>query len=140
MSPIIDIFGFSVILYIINTIIYEKKVSKELIIFTFSMGIITVLRGVFEIYKCRISSRLVYNGAQKLSVKIYELQIKEDIEHHNEKSAAQAQSMVRGDTAKCMEIIVSCIGIWVNVITIIEYFVVLVYLSKWIGVISCVTG
>lgn len=138
LSPIIDIFGFSVILYIINTIIYEKKVSKELIIFTFSMGIITVLRGVFEIYKCRISSRLVYNGAQKLSVKIYELQIKEDIEHHNEKSAAQAQSMVRGDTAKCMEIIVSCIGIWVNVITIIEYFVVLVYLSKWIGVISCV--
>lgn len=138
LSPIIDIFGFSVILYIINTIIYEKKVSAELIIFTFSMGIITVLRGAFEIYKCRISGRLVYNGSQKLSVKVYELLINEDIEHHNEKSAAQAQSMVRSDTAKCMEILVSCIGIWVNILTIIEYFVVLIYISKWIGVISCV--
>ena len=138
LSPVMDIFNFSVILYIINTVMREKKASEELIIFTFFMGILSILKGFFEIYKCKVSSRFVYNGAQKLSVKICELQIKEDLEHHNEKSAVQALMLVRNDTEKCIEIIVSCIEIWVNILSIIEYFIVLIYVSKWVGFVSCI--
>ena len=35
ISPVMDIFGFSVIVFIINTVTREKQASAELILFTF---------------------------------------------------------------------------------------------------------
>ncbi len=136
LSPVVDVFSFSVIIYVINIVVRANQASPRLISFTLFMVILSLLKAFFELYKCKISNRFIYNSAQKLSLKIYEQLIKEDLSEHNKKSAMQALTMVRNDTTSCIQIIVDCIGIWVNGITMAGYGVVLIYVSKWIGVVS----
>ena len=136
LSPVVDVFSFSVIIYVINIVVEANEASPELVAFTLFMVILSALKALFELYKCKISNRFIYNGAQKLSLKIYELLIKEDLSEHNQKSAMQALTMVRNDTTSCIQIIVDCIGIWVNGITMAGYAVLLISVSKWIGVVS----
>lgn len=135
LSPIVDVFSFSVIIYIINIVVRENEASPGLVAFTFFMAAVSVGKCLFELYKSRISNRFVYDGAQKLSMKIYELLIKEDLTDHNEKSAMQALTMVRSDTTSCINIINACIGIWVNAVTMAGYALVLILVSGWIGVV-----
>lgn len=137
VSPVVDIFSFSVIIYIINRVVQENQASDRLIAFTLFMILLSLLKCLFELYKSRVSNRFVYNGAQKLSMKIYELTIKENLTEHNKKSAMQALNMVRNDTTSCIQIIMDCIGIVVNGITMAGYGVMLIYVSKWMGVASC---
>lgn len=136
ISPVVDIFSFSVIIYIINRAIYENQASEKLVALTLGMIGISALKCVFELYKSKISNRFIFGGAQKLSIKIYEMLIKEDLIAHYQKSAMQALAMVRQDTTNCVQIIVSCIGICVNGITMVGYAIVLIYVSKWFGVVS----
>ncbi len=136
LSPVVDIFSFSVIIYIINRVVQENRASDRLIAFTLFMVLLSLLKCLFELYKSRVSNRFIYNGAQKLSMKIYELLIKEDLTEHNKKSAMQALNMVRNDTTSCIQIITDCIGIVVNAVTMAGYGVMLIYVSKWIGVAS----
>ena len=98
----VDIFSFSVIIYIINRVVQENQASDRLIAFTLFMILLSLLKCLFELYKSRVSNRFVYNGAQKLSMKIYELTIKENLTEHNKKSAMQALNMVRNDTTSCI--------------------------------------
>ncbi len=137
VSPVVDIFSFSVIIYIINRVVQENQASDKLIAFTLFMILLSLLKCLFELYKSRVSNRFVYNGAQKLSMKIYELLIKEDLREHSRKSAMQALNMVRNDTTSCIQIIMDYIGILVNAITMAGYGVMLIYVSKWMGVASC---
>ena len=123
LSPVVDVFSFSVIIYVINIVVQENQASPQLISFTLFMVILSLLKAFFELYKCKISNRFIYNGAQRLSLKIYEQLIKEDLSEHNKKSAMQALTMVRNDTTSCIQIIVDCIGIWVNGITMAGYVV-----------------
>lgn len=137
VSPVVDIFSFSVIIYIINRVVQENQASDRLIAFTLFMILLSLLKCLFELYKSKVSNRFVYNGAQKLSMKIYELTIKEDLTEHNKKSAMQALNMVRNDTTSCIQIIMDYIGILVNAVTMAGYGVMLIYVSKWMGVASC---
>lgn len=137
VSPVVDIFSFSVIIYIINRVVQENQASDRLIAFTLFMILLSLLKCLFELYKSRVSNRFVYNGAQKLSMKIYELTIKEDLTEHNKKSAMQALNMVRNDTTSCIQIIMDYIGILVNAVTMAGYGVMLIYVSKWMGLASC---
>jgi len=137
LSPVADVFGFSVIIYIINKVVRENQASQGLAVFTLSMAVLSVLKGFFELYRSRISNRFVYDGAQKLSMKVYELLIKEDLREHEKKSAMQALNLVRNDTTSCIQIIVQEISILVNGVTMAGYGVALVYVSGWLGIASC---
>lgn len=136
LSPVVDIFSFSVIIYIINVVVESNSASPGLITFTLFMVLVSMLKCLFELYKSRLSNRFIYDGAQKLSMKIYELLIKEELREHNEKSAMQMLTMIRSDTTSCIQIIVDCIGIWVNGITMAGYALILIYVSGWVGIVS----
>jgi ABC-type bacteriocin/lantibiotic exporter with double-glycine peptidase domain len=136
LSPIVDVFSFSIMIYIINKVTNENKASPELILFTLCMVGISTFKCLFEIYKSKISNRFLYDGAQKLSMKIYEMLLKEELTEHNQKSAMQVLTMVRHDTTNCIQIIVSCIKVWTNCITLAGYAAVLIYVTKWVGVVS----
>ena len=138
ISPATDIFNFSVIIYIINIVIRDQKASQEIVIFTYFMGIISMLKGLFDFYKCKIHSRFIFGGAQELSEKLCELLLKEELMHHNQKNPIQALTLVRNDTQSCMNIIVNSINIWINILTIAGYFTVMIYTLKWLGIVSCV--
>lgn len=138
LSPVVDIFSFSVIIYIINRVVEENQASDRLIAFTLFMIVLSLLKCGFELYKSKISNRFIYEGAQKLSMKIYELTIKEELTEHNRKTAMQALNLVRNDTTSCVQIIIDCIGIVVNGITMAGYGALLILASGWVGVLSCI--
>lgn len=138
ISPVVDTVSFSAVIYIINTIVREERVSVEMMRFAFFMGALSIFVGIFELYKCNIRNRLEFYGAHRLSMKICEWIIKEDLNSHNQKSAMQALSMVRSDTQNCIEIVITGIQLWADVLTITGCSVVLIYTSKWMGVVSCI--
>ncbi len=138
ISPIVDIFSFSVIIYIINIVVRENEADPKLTAFTVFMVLVSILKCLFELYKSKLANRFVYDGAQKLSMKIYELLIKEDLMEHNKKSAIQAMNTVRNDTTNSIQIITDFIEAVINGITMAGFAVVLIYVSKWMGIISCV--
>jgi len=137
ISPLTDIFSFSVMNYIINIAMDEPQRTKEMVIFTLFMGMLSVLKGLFDLYKCRIHNRFIFNGCQKLSEKMCELILKEDLLHHNQKNSIQVLAFVRDDVKNCMNIIETSIDIWISCFTLAGYFVVMVYTSKWLGIVSC---
>ncbi len=138
ISPIVDIFSFSVIIYIINIVVRENGADPKLTAFTFFMVLVSILKCLFELYKSKIANRFVYDGSQKLSMKIYELLIKEELMEHNKKSAIQAMNIVRNDTTNCIQIITDFIEAVINGITMAGFAAVLIYVSRWIGIVSCV--
>ncbi len=138
ISPVVDIFSFSVIIYIINIVVRENEADPGLTAFTVFMVLVSILKCLFELYKSKLANRFVYDGAQKLSMKIYELLLKEDLMEHNKKSVMQAMNTVRNDTTNSIQIIVDFIEAGINGITMAGFAVVLICVSKWLGVVSCV--
>ena len=51
ITPLFDLFGFSVIIYILNTAIQENHASLHLILFSAGMGVVSLLKSGFELYK-----------------------------------------------------------------------------------------
>ncbi len=101
------------------------------------MGVLLLAERFVSLYKAKILNRFEFQGAQKLSVKIYKLLLKEDLQYHNQKSTVQALTIVRSDTMSCMKIITACIEIWSYVFTMVVYSAVLLCVSGWIGMVSC---
>lgn len=136
LTPIVDLFSISMLLPILNQAVTEAEISKELILFTFGMNICILFKGGFELYKSRILNRLINAGAQKLSVKLYELLMKEDLQKHNDRGAMQSLTMIRGDSASCMGLLVSGIDIVSAGLTITGFLGVLIAVTGWIGLLS----
>lgn len=139
VSPLLSIFSFSTVVYMINIVARSTNMSPNVIIgFMLFMAAAAVLIGFFSLYQCRLTNRYIYGGAQKLSLKLYELLMKEDLENHNQKSAMQAVVLVRSDTTRCIQVITHYIGVWVDAFTVAGYALMLTYVSGWIGLASCV--
>lgn len=136
VSPVVDIFSLSVLVFIINKVVRENQASAKLIVFTICMAGVSVLKCFFELYHNKLSNCFVYDGAQKLSMRVYEMLIKEDLMAHNQKDTMQALAMIRQDTTVCVQAMVSYIAVWVNGITLLGYTVILIYSSRWIGLAS----
>ena len=117
ISPATEVFNFSAVIYIINFVIDEQQVSEEILVFTFLMGMLSVFKGFFDLYKCSAYNRFIYDGAQRLSEKLFELLLREDLLHHNQRTPMQALALVRSDTQNCMKIMAFCIDIGVNLLT-----------------------
>lgn len=132
IRAVIDLFGFCVTAYFINKIIGNPAlaggVQATVILLMFFLEVI------IELYRCRISNHFLYYGGQKLSMKVFELFAKEDLEQHNQKSVMQALEVVRNDTMKSMNIILTFVGLGVNIFTLAGYAVILIFISKWIGI------
>lgn len=138
VSYVADVFCYSMIIHIINHVIRINQTSSKMTALAFLMGGVSVLKIVFDLYRCKISSRFLYRSAQKLSMKLYEILIKEDLGRHNEKSASQALMIVQGDAVNCIRIIIDGITISTNFFTLAGYIAIFIYISKWVGVASCI--
>lgn len=135
-GAVVEISGFLLTIYFIPIVLKSNplvgKVQACVIMFSFVMQII------LELYKCKVSSHFLYDAAQKLSIKLYELFEKEDFEHHNQKSVMQTLAIVRNDTLRSIGIILNCIEVLVNTFIIVGYTVILIFISSWFGVLSSV--
>lgn len=135
MNPGIDILSYSTVIYIIKMVARDGQASRTTVLFTLFMGIVSVLKLFFESYKYRLSSRFVYDSMHNLSMKIYEVLLKEDLQAHNRKSAVQALTITRSDTMNCVNIMTECIEICTDVIVMGGYLAVMIWTSKWSGLL-----
>ena len=137
ISPIFDLFSFSVIIFILNIAIENNGASRQLVLFSAGMGAASLLKGIFELYKCYIQNYFVNHGSQKIASKIFELFQKEELMEHNKKTPIQALTIIRTDTTACMNAVAGFIFLWIQSITLIVFFCALIYVSHILGVIIC---
>lgn len=137
LTPVMDLFSISMMLPIMNQLAGATHVSKDFAVLVFGVNVLIVLKGIFELYKSKILNELLYDGAQRLSLKLFELLIKEDLLKHNHREAMQAVTMIRGDSVACMRILVNGIDIVSAGMTAGGFLVALVVVAKGVGVIGC---
>lgn len=138
ISPFTDIFGFSAVVYIVTIAAGADYAASGFVPFMLFLAVLWALKGLFEIYKCRLSDRFTCYEAQKLSEKMYDLMMKEDLLQHSAKNPMQALAMVRSDTAACLNALAACIRLWVNGFTMAGYCGILILSLQWLGFVSAV--
>ena len=136
LYPVIDVYSISIIIPVLNNIA-SHPISSSIILQVFLLGFIFLLKGFFNLTIHKVSCNFLRNTAHSWSVRVYELYNKEDLIAHNQKSAMQALAGILGDTETCASIIVTTINLFIHSLTLLGYFLVTIYLSKWIGLISC---
>ncbi len=129
----IDIFSFFVMLYLINA--SSGRDDSEGVFQAAALILIFFSEIVIELYRCRLSNHFLYYGAHNLSMKIFELFAKEDLEHHNQKSVMQALAVIRNDTVSSINIILILAELCNNIFTMIGYTAILFLSVKIFGVI-----
>lgn len=137
LTPIVDLFSISMMLPIMNQLVGATQVTKDFALLVLGTNILIVLKGIFELYKSKILNELLYGEAHHLSIKLYELLIKEELLKHNHREAMQAITMIRGDSVSCMRLLVNSIDIISACLTMAGFFLTLVVLAKGIGLIGC---
>lgn len=138
LSPIMDLFSFSMVLLVMNRVLTAGEASTKLIAFTFGMAAFSIVKSFFELLKTHISNKVVYDGARGVSLKLYDLIMSEDLKNHCEKEPMQALTAVKEDSTACIGIFVKIIGNIVSVITIIGYSAALIVYGKIVGIIILV--
>lgn len=137
ISPVFDLFSFSVILFIMNTAIRQNRATPELILFSASMGIACLLKGFFELYKCYLQNRFINFGAQRISIQIFELFQKEDLIDHNKKNPIQALTIIQDDTSNCLSIPIGFLSLCIQTFTLLIFCSALIWFSGIIGLWIC---
>lgn len=136
-SPVAELFSVSMILPIFNQA-FNQAATRELVLEVLLVGLVLVLIGGFELLKNRVSvgfaTLLFYNW----STKIYWLYMREGLAEHNEKTQSQAVSGVWYNVTVSAELIVGAIGLAVDLLTLLIYFGVMIYVAKGVGVLSSV--
>lgn len=136
ISPALDIVSFSAIITILQTASSRQTVSPALVYVAFVMAGLSVGKCFFELYRRKVTNRFVYSGAQKLSVKLHEVLLREDLSSHNNRSIMQALALVRFDTTACVGIITGCVGVLTSGVTMLAYVVVAVGATGWAGALG----
>lgn len=135
--PFIDIFIISIIIPIINNTVQQSD-PKTLSLPVILLGIAFLIKGICSLLFCKISCNFIRNTVHIWSIKIYELYTKENLLDHNQKSAIQAMTGIMSDTEICVSIIIITINLFTHSVTLIGYFFVIAYISKWVGMVGCV--
>jgi len=135
LSPIMDLFSFSMVLLVMNRVLNAGGASHKLIVLSFSMALFSIIKSLFEMLKTHISNKVVYDGARGVSLKIYDLIMNEDLAHHSEKEPMQALAVVKDDTTACINIFVKIVGSIVSVTTVIGYSVAMIVYGGLVGIV-----
>ena len=73
LTPALDLFSISMLVPIINQAVNISSSSEILIGIILGMAFLTIFKGGFELYKCRLLNGMIYDGAYQLSTKLYEV-------------------------------------------------------------------
>lgn len=136
VSPVVNLFSVSMIIPIFQQA-FDQEVSPQLLMKIVLLSVVLLLTGVFELLKNRSDVFLVTEVSESWSAKIYELYCKEDLHSHNEKTVADACNGVRMDPSVCASMIPTVMNLLADALTLAAYFLVIIYVSRGIGVVSC---
>ncbi len=133
IAPVFDLLGFSVILTVIRSVLENGRAEKKYVVLSIVMAAVSLLRIFFEILCKKISNVFVYESSQKLSVKVYDLIMKEDLGAHNDRDVSHALTAVREDASASLGILTGAISLVIHAVSLIGYCVLLILSSGAIG-------
>lgn len=137
LTPVVDLFSISMLFPIINHAVSSSMASGELTGISLGMAVLVIFKGIFELYKSRILNCLVYDGAQKLSVKQYEVLMKEGLLKHNVRGAAESITTIRSDSVECMELLTACVDVVCSGLMMMFFSITLTVMTGLIGLLGC---
>lgn len=137
LTPVVDLFSISMLFPIINHAVGISMALRELTWISLGMAVLVIFKGIFELYKNRIVNLLVYGGAQKLSVKQYELLMKEGLLKHNARGTAESLTAIRSDSVECMELLAASVDIACSGLTMLVFVIALTVMTGFIGLLGC---
>lgn len=135
-SPLVDWFSVYALVLILGSL-DRPEIIKGLFWQIVFLGIIFLLKGVYDLFRKRTLDCFSMNLAHTWSVKIYELCSKEEMLEHNQRSSVQQLASVRTDTEVSAKLMVTFINRSARVITFLGYFLLVAYEIRWLGVIVC---
>ncbi|MCI8511933.1 MAG: ABC transporter ATP-binding protein [Lachnospiraceae bacterium] len=133
LTPVADLASISILLPILKRLTDTGHASEELIFVTLGVAALVACKGGLELYRNQISNGLVYDGAQRMSVKLYELLMREDLPSHNERGAMQAVTLLRTDSVVGMQTLVTAVSLTGYALTLAGFSVMLIVTAGWLG-------
>ena len=136
LSPAMYLFGVSRVIPLIQQLSdpdASGRVTGQIVF----LAVVLLLVGVFDMLKSRCSAALAVDVAHGWSLKIYALYEEEDLAEHNEKTIEQAINNVRTDPLVCAGMLSAYVDVAVNLLTAAAYSGIMMYMSRTVGVVSC---
>lgn len=134
ISPVIDLVSVSAIIPILQQMA-DGEQSENLLVIVIGLGCLIIFKGLYDLFRNRISTKFTYYSANKLSIKIFEGLNSEELVNHNNRTAAQMITAIRSDAVACIGMIVSGVSIIVEGITWGCLVLVLIYAAGWLGLV-----
>ena len=135
LGPVIDVFSISMLLPILSEMA-KGNTDQNLLLKVVGIGTLLVAKIGFDLLFAHGENALRYDAGHKLSRKMYELQLKEELPEHRRMTYSQNLVRVRRDVAASVGILLSAKGLVLSLATMAGYAAVLVVSSGLVGVIS----
>ncbi|MBO4324062.1 MAG: ABC transporter ATP-binding protein [Lachnospiraceae bacterium] len=135
LGPVIDVFSISMLLPILSDMA-DGQSGSDLLIKVIGIGLLLVLKTGFDLVLSSAENSFRYDAGHKLSRKMYELQLKEELSVHRKINYAQNLARVRRDVLSSVGILLSAKGLFLGFATMAGYAVVLMVSSGMAGVAS----
>lgn len=136
VAPIVDLVSVSAILPILQQMT-NGTVSRTMLAVIIGLGCLILAKGILDLLRNRVSTRFIYNTSKKISLKVFDQHIREDMYKHNERTAASMLTAVRNDCVSCVGVEISAVSVVVQGFTWCGLAAVLIYVTGFIGIISC---
>lgn len=137
IAPVIDLVGVSAILPILQRM-STGQVSKKVLAAIIGLGCLILVKGVLDLVKSRVATGFIYKTSQKLSAKVFDEHMKEELLEHNDRSSAGMLTAVRSDTIESVRLISGFVSLAVSAFTWVGLGAVLIWVAGWFGLICMV--
>lgn len=134
-SILLDVFSISMLLPILRRISSTGYADQQTIMFIFGMGVLMIVKGVFDLWLVRLQNKWRCESIQKISTKVYSLLLREDLLDHNNRNEGEIITCVRSDVSSSMGTLSTVEGILANIVSFIGCLCILVYAIGWPGLV-----
>ncbi|MBO7631437.1 MAG: ABC transporter ATP-binding protein, partial [Lachnospiraceae bacterium] len=137
LGPVIDVFSISMLLPIL-TGMADGDTGSDLLWKVIGIGVLLLVKTGFDLALSAAENSFRYESVRKLSRKMYELQLKEELPDHRKVTQGQNLARVRRDVGTSLGILLFGKSLLLNFVTMAGYAVVLTVSSGLAGIVSLV--
>ncbi|MBO4398998.1 MAG: ABC transporter ATP-binding protein [Lachnospiraceae bacterium] len=137
LGPVIDVFSISMLLPILSGMA-DGDTGSDLLWKVIGIGVLLLVKTGFDLALSAAENSFRYESVRKLSRKMYELQLKEELPDHRKVTQGQNLARVRRDVGTSLGILLFGKSLLLNFVTMAGYAVVLTVSSGLAGIVSLV--
>lgn len=111
----------------------KGSMTNEIKIAALLMAGAALAKGLLSLLQNKMSNKIVFDESQRLSAKLYDYVLKEDLISHNSRTSGQILTIVRNDANAYTNMFISEINIIRDIVMAIIYISFVLYISGWAG-------